>query len=147
MDGVQGQESITGFEGDADDNEVVNMIKVFTETLFSDIRMNATYDQVSGRANSNLVRNMARQYELAIIPSELQLHPSVSHKKLKLLVDFTDPFAMDVDVVPPHIIHEILCSRPLDEGHASTAFGGAQENVQDRPTPDDIDYILMRCTV
>ena len=48
------------FEGYANNNEVVNMIKVLTQTLFSDIWKNATYDQVSGRASPNLVRNMAR---------------------------------------------------------------------------------------
>lgn len=73
MDGIQRKVGITVLKRDANDNQVVDMIEVLSKTVFGDVWMHATNDQVSGCANSNLICNMAWKNELAIVPGEFNL--------------------------------------------------------------------------
>ncbi len=53
------------------------MVQVFPYALFCYVGMNAADDQISGRAYANLVRDMARQYKLAVVPIEFELQMQV----------------------------------------------------------------------
>ncbi len=125
----------------------MDVIEILTKAFFGDIWMDATYYQVSGSANTDLVCNMAGQDELAIIPCKLELSPCVSKMPFKLSAYITYPFAVDVNVIPPYIIHEFLRSWPFNERDASTSLVRAQKNIQNSTTTDDIDNVLVCCAV
>lgn len=73
MDRVQGQVGIAVLKRDVDNNQVVDMVKVLSKTVFGNIWMHASNNQVSSCANSNLIGNMTWKNELAIVPGELNL--------------------------------------------------------------------------
>ena len=59
--------------GDINDNKIVDVLKIVTKTLSGDVWMDVTDDEVASSTNTDLVCNVARKYELAVIPGDLDL--------------------------------------------------------------------------
>ena len=73
MDGVGGDVYIAIFEFDVNDNEVMDMIHVIPNALFGELSSRTTNDQIPCCADGDLVRNMRRKVELAVIPAYFNL--------------------------------------------------------------------------
>lgn len=58
VNGVELQVSITVLKRYFDDDEIMDMIQIFTKAFFGDIWMNVANDEVSGCAYSDLICNM-----------------------------------------------------------------------------------------
>ena len=60
MDRIEREVGVTVVEGYFDDNKIVDMIKVVSQTFFCDVSVDVADDQVSSGANANLVGNVPR---------------------------------------------------------------------------------------
>lgn len=74
MNRVGGDVGVLPIEGDLDDNEIVDMLKILTNGFLRMLRVRIVDDQVSSSSNGNLVGDMARKDELTIIPTDLNLN-------------------------------------------------------------------------
>lgn len=62
-----------GLELDLDDNEVVNVLEIFADTLLGVPCVASSDDEIASGANPNLAGNMAGKSELAFSPLDLDL--------------------------------------------------------------------------
>ncbi len=73
MNRIELKISITVLKRYIDDDKIVNMVQVLAEAFLSDVCMHISNDQISSRTDANFVGNMTWQYELTIVPDELEL--------------------------------------------------------------------------
>jgi hypothetical protein len=71
--GIRGNVSILPIENDLDHDEIVDVLQIIPDSLLGMFWTAVSDDQVSRSTNANLVCNMRRQNELAIVPSNVNL--------------------------------------------------------------------------
>lgn len=65
---------ITILKSYVDNNKIMNMVKILSETIFRDVWMDSSDNEVASCSDPNLVSDMAGKDELAIIPREFKLY-------------------------------------------------------------------------
>lgn len=59
----------------------------------------------------------------------------------------THPFAVDVDIVTLHVVHELLCGAAFDEGYASVSVVCPKKDIKNSTAADDAKEILVGGTI
>jgi hypothetical protein len=77
---IQRDENILTTKLNTNHDKVMDMVKVLSNNFFSVSRAPVVNDQVSGRTDGNLVSNVARKYELSVIPTNFNLDDVSSEK-------------------------------------------------------------------
>ncbi len=73
MDRVERNVSAIAFEGDVNDYEVVDVVKIFAKTCIGNLFVYVAEDKIACSPNAYLTRDMTRKRELTIIPADLDL--------------------------------------------------------------------------
>lgn len=60
-------------ETDSNDNQVVDVLHIIANLLFGELRIASSKDEIATSTNAELTRNMARQSEVSITPSNINL--------------------------------------------------------------------------
>lgn len=62
--------SIGAVECDFDNHQVMDMLKIFPNSILGMVRISIMNDQVSGGSDRDFIRDMAWQYELPFAPTD-----------------------------------------------------------------------------
>lgn len=68
MDRVQRDERISILHGHVDDNEIVDVIKVVTDSLCCNVRVYTAHDEIASGTTDDLTSNMPRKDKLTFVP-------------------------------------------------------------------------------
>ncbi len=77
MDGIQGNKAVTLKKRNVDDDEVVNMVQIFTNLLFRNLWEAVTDDDVASRSGIYFTSYVPWQEKLTVAPRPLDL-PAIS---------------------------------------------------------------------
>jgi hypothetical protein len=115
---VCGDEAVAADEFHLDHDEIMDVIKVLSDTLIGVLRTAAPQDEISRGANANLAGDMARQDELTLVPFDLNLgHSQVYITSPKAWRRSTYPFVPDVQVMPADMIEEASRVNCIEKGN------------------------------
>ena len=73
---VKRKVDIAALKENADDDEIMDMIQVFSEPFFRNVWMYTTDNQISRSTNPNFICHMTRKNKLTVIPGEFKLPKS-----------------------------------------------------------------------
>jgi hypothetical protein len=119
--------AVAVLEHNLDDNQVVDVVQVFPNALLCvSVGVDSLEDEVTRRSTADLANGMACQGILALIPLD------------------ADPLVLDVEVMLAHVIEEVTGIGGVKERHGNSPVMGAQEDIQQNPTPDSISDVGMR---
>jgi hypothetical protein len=111
---VQRDVRIAVLEFRINDDQVVYVIQILTNNLGGDIIGDVMNSNIPRGAIGNLMSNMMRQNELAVIPSNFDLVCG-QYQKHALAEDSNYPLFMNVDVISSGICEETLGSSAIHE--------------------------------
>ena len=75
---------VSVLEVDIDNDKIVDVVEVITDLLLSDPAGHAAHSEIPRRSSSDLVRDMRRNVELTVGPTELELDSDQSCEYLFL---------------------------------------------------------------
>lgn len=70
---VRADVTASASETDSNDNQVVDVLHIIPNLLFGELRVASSKDEIATGTNAELTRNMARQGEVPITPSNINL--------------------------------------------------------------------------
>ena len=73
MYGIGGDVCILAAEGDLDHNKIVDVLKIVSDHFLGVLWSSVQNDQVPGSTDGNLIGYVARQDELTLVPTNLDL--------------------------------------------------------------------------
>lgn len=104
----------------------MNVLQIISNGIFGVSGILVDDNQVSSSTDCNLISNMAREYELTIVPANL------------------DPLSLDVKIMALNVSVEILSSRFLQERHTGSPVVGSEIDVEKHSTLDNVYNVRVR---
>lgn len=107
MHGIGTNVATATLDFDLNDYQIVDMFKIFADSVFGEPGVTATNDKIPSRTEANLAGNVARQDELAIVPTYINLLVvRKGREDDSTSLSFAYPLLFDVQIMSANMVKE-----------------------------------------